>query len=295
MCSPGATGSNVRTARSYNDEPDTVVYLVALVTGAVVEDDDLGLGSKAERQGAVSGTGYTGKVLAEERGELGRADWHAGELLTGAARFGDGVSALDRHAAVGPVEVELGLVPADRRRDRARTRKRRQREIIREPVHETIIPDEVGLAANFSPASRVSAEASVQALLTRSGRSPEYRWQTVGVTEAGLPELDMARVRRWCQQRVPEHARSQVKVECDVAPRQLTIVECRPPWHQDMGAEWTRFPIARLRYTKATRQWSLYWRDRHLRFHLYDRMMPSPRIDDLLREIDRDPTGIFWG
>lgn len=226
---------------------------------------------------------------------LPRSCWHVGELLTGAARFGDGVSAFDRHAAVDPVEVELDLVTADRHLDKARTRKRRQREIIREPVHETIIPDEVGLAANFSPASRVSAEASVQAPLTRSGRSPEHRWQTVGVTEAGLPELDMARVRRWCQQRVPEHARSQVKVECDVAPRQLTIVECRPPWRQDTGAEWTRFPIARLRYTKATRQWSLYWRDRHLRFHLYDRMMPSPRIDDLLREIDRDPTGIFWG
>jgi hypothetical protein len=49
------------------------------------------------------------------------------------------------------------------------------------------------------------------------------------VTEAGLPELDMARVRRWCQQRVPEHAHSQVAVECDVTPRHVTIVECRPP------------------------------------------------------------------
>jgi hypothetical protein len=127
-----------------------------------------------------------------------------------------------------------------------------------------------------------------------SGRSPEYRWQTAGVTEAGLPELDMARFRRWCQQRVPEHARSQVNVECDVAPRHLTIVECRPPWRQDTDAQWTRSPIARLRYTKATREWSLYWRDRHPRFHLYDRIKPSPRIDDLLREIDRDPAGIFW-
>src|SRR5271165_2199498 len=69
----------------------------------------------------------------------------------------------------------------------------------------------------------------------------------------------------------------------------------RPPWRQDMSAEWTRFPIARLRYTKATRQWSLYWRDRHLRFHLYDRITSSARIDDLLREIDCDPTAIFWG
>ncbi|MGP0026113.1 MAG: DUF3024 domain-containing protein [Streptosporangiaceae bacterium] len=115
------------------------------------------------------------------------------------------------------------------------------------------------------------------------------------MTEAGLPELDVARVRRWCQQRVPEHARSQVTVECDVTPRHLTIVECRPLWRADMGAEWTRFPIARLRYTKVTRRWSLYWRDRHLRFHLYDRITPSALIDDLLREIDRDPTAIFWG
>ena len=111
----------------------------------------------------------------------------------------------------------------------------------------------------------------------------------------GLPDLDIARVRRWCQQRVPEHARDQVRVECDISPRHLTIVECRPPWRQGTGPEWTRFPIARLRYTQATRTWMLYWRDRHLRFHLYDQLEPSPHIDDLLDKIDRDPIAIFWG
>jgi Protein of unknown function (DUF3024) len=49
---------------------------------------------------------------------------------------------------------------------------------------------------------------------------------------------------------------------------------------------WTRFPIARLRYTKAANRWSLYWRDRYLRFYLYDQLAPSPRIGDLLQEID---------
>ena len=39
----------------------------------------------------------------------------------------------------------------------------------------------------------------------------------------------------------------------------------------------------------------MYWRDRNLRFHLYGRLAPSNRIDDLLSEIDRDPTCIFWG
>jgi hypothetical protein len=61
------------------------------------------------------------------------------------------------------------------------------------------------------------------------------------------------------------------------------------------GSGVNAIPYRRLRYTKASRQWSRYWRDRHLRFHRYDRIMPSPRIDDLLHEIDRDPIAIFWG
>jgi hypothetical protein len=40
---------------------------------------------------------------------------------------------------------------------------------------------------------------------------------------------------------------------------------------------------------------TLYWRDRNLRFHRYDQLPPSPSIGDLLTEIERDPTAIFWG
>ncbi|MGH3917811.1 MAG: DUF3024 domain-containing protein [Pseudonocardiaceae bacterium] len=111
----------------------------------------------------------------------------------------------------------------------------------------------------------------------------------------GLSELDVARVQRWCAGRVPERARHQVRVDRDVALRHLTIVECRAPWRQDDDNEWIRFPIARLRYTKVSKTWELYWRDRNLRFHTYNRIGPSANIDELLAEIDRDPTGIFWG
>lgn len=41
--------------------------------------------------------------------------------------------------------------------------------------------------------------------------------------------------------------------------------------------------------------WELYWRDRNLRFHAYNRVGPSANIDELLAEVDRDPTCIFWG
>jgi len=110
-----------------------------------------------------------------------------------------------------------------------------------------------------------------------------------------VPELDVARVQRWCRARVPERVRDQVRVEVDVAPRYLTVVECRPPWRADDGSGWTRHPIARFRYTQSTGQWSLFWRDRNLRFHAYDLVPPTPSLEDLLREVDRDPTAIFWG
>jgi DUF3024 family protein len=64
---------------------------------------------------------------------------------------------------------------------------------------------------------------------------------------------------------------------------------------EDFGPEWTSFPIARLRYPTVGKSWTLYWRDRNLRFHLYDLLAPSNRVGDLLNEIDRDPTCIFWG
>ncbi|MDQ3451610.1 MAG: DUF3024 domain-containing protein, partial [Actinomycetota bacterium] len=51
----------------------------------------------------------------------------------------------------------------------------------------------------------------------------------------------------------------------DVDPRAVTIFECRPPWREDFGPHWTRFPVARLRYTKARKEWAIYWRDRNLR------------------------------
>ncbi len=45
-------------------------------------------------------------------------------------------------------------------------------------------------------------------------------------------------------------------------------------------------PIARLSYTKKTGLWTLYWRDRHLKFHRYQFLDPSPHVQDLLDHIE---------
>ena len=113
-----------------------------------------------------------------------------------------------------------------------------------------------------------------------------------------IPQTDLARVQRWIDDRndnLPERARGLIRYELDLTDRAVTILECRPPWKPGYGPEWTRFPIARLRYTKTSGEWSLYWRDRNLRFHEYDLAVPTPHVDELIAEIERDPTSIFWG
>ncbi|MGW1451303.1 DUF3024 domain-containing protein [Micromonospora sp. NPDC002411] len=111
----------------------------------------------------------------------------------------------------------------------------------------------------------------------------------------GLPAADIADVRRWCDQRVPGRVRDQVRIECEEADRHLTIVECRAPWRVELGSEWTRVPVARLGHTRTTGTWTLYYRERTLRFRWYDLVPPTTNVGELLDELDRDPTAIFWG
>jgi hypothetical protein len=118
-------------------------------------------------------------------------------------------------------------------------------------------------------------------------------------SSSSLSETDIARINRWLRQknaRIPPHARDVVRIEADFEGRSVTIVECRPPWDPErMRPEWTRLPVARLRYTKARQEWALYWADRNSDFHRYDPAQPTSDIVALLDEIDRDPTSIFWG
>ena len=94
-----------------------------------------------------------------------------------------------------------------------------------------------------------------------------------------VPDLDLARVRKWIDGRnaaLPSRAWGLIRYEIDVSARAVTVLECRPLWSADMGTDWTRFPICRFRYTKIRNEWSLLWRDRNLRFHVYDLVQPHP-------------------
>ena len=84
-----------------------------------------------------------------------------------------------------------------------------------------------------------------------------------------------------------------MRVEAEIADRHVTIIETRPPW--DGQGDWTRFPVARLRYTVKTGQWSIYWRDRYMKFHEYTRKRPTKNVQSLLDYIGSHQDPIFWG
>ncbi len=110
-----------------------------------------------------------------------------------------------------------------------------------------------------------------------------------------LPENALEAVRRYCDTKVPAEHRDKMRVEHGVRGKAITVYECRPPWQPELGPDWTRHPVAQLRYDAQDHHWRLYCADRNGRWHYYDMSAPTADISNLISEIDQDPTGIFWG
>ena len=72
---------------------------------------------------------------------------------------------------------------------------------------------------------------------------------------ARVSDLAVAKVRRFCDQRVPAEARDEVCLEVTTRAATITIVERRPLWQGGPGA-WTRMSIAQLRYDTAAGTWT---------------------------------------
>jgi Protein of unknown function (DUF3024) len=108
-----------------------------------------------------------------------------------------------------------------------------------------------------------------------------------------VPDLDLARIAHYCDNKVPARVRDKVRVEMKARGRSVTIFECRPPWHPNL-TDWSKVSVAQLRYDPASHLWTLYCADRNSRWHLYFDTDPGT-VDELLKEIEADPTGIFWG
>ena len=112
-----------------------------------------------------------------------------------------------------------------------------------------------------------------------------------------LPEftrkLIEAKLSKYCIKRIPEQVRDKIKLIFNINGNNVTLIETRP-YYRDPSV-WTENPVAQFRFDDSKKIWLLYSSDRNNRWRLYDLIKPSADFDDLLKELDRDPTGIFWG
>ena len=113
------------------------------------------------------------------------------------------------------------------------------------------------------------------------------------MTTVKLPETDLARIAKYCADRVPTDLRKEVQLKFETRGRSVTIIETRPPW-QGGDQPWTRMKVAQLRYRPESSDWTLHWRNRNERWFDYDDHFCGTAAE-LLAEIDEDPTSIFWG
>ena len=107
-------------------------------------------------------------------------------------------------------------------------------------------------------------------------------------------ETALAAVRGFCEDRTPANVRDQLVVEAERRGKTIGIVERRAPWDPTYGAEWTVTLVAQLRFDTSRNTWSLHARsgDRWIR---HPDTPLAATIADLLRVLDADPYGLFWG
>jgi Protein of unknown function (DUF3024) len=108
-----------------------------------------------------------------------------------------------------------------------------------------------------------------------------------------LPEFDVEKVKRWCEDRVPARVRDKVRIEMTTKGKTISIYERRPHW-QGKPVEWSKTRIAQIRY-EGDGTWTLYFGDRHDKWTLYFDLDPHQPIDVIINELEEDHTCVFWG
>lgn len=107
-----------------------------------------------------------------------------------------------------------------------------------------------------------------------------------------LKRIDQA-VGDLCQRRSPARLWDQIRVAYSVKNHDVLIHESRPGWRNP--AEWTQMEIAKLRYVRTAGEWRLYWKRASGKWWLYEPHTSSTKLSAMVKEIDVDSDGCFFG
>ena len=98
---------------------------------------------------------------------------------------------------------------------------------------------------------------------------------------------------KFCDERIPERVKDQIKLDYKIRGNSVTLIEKRP--HYKNTEEWVEMKIAQFRFNQDNNKWSLYWWRHTGRWYEYDNIEAKTDFQKLVNEVDEDPTAIFWG
>jgi hypothetical protein len=111
-----------------------------------------------------------------------------------------------------------------------------------------------------------------------------------------IPELEQERVtralHRFCE-KIPPAIRHKLTRDFRFVRSDVELVERRP--HFMNKAPHVEAVVAKFRYNPRRGSWTLLWADRNSRWHTYEGFEDRRSFVELLREVESDPTGIFFG
>jgi hypothetical protein len=102
-------------------------------------------------------------------------------------------------------------------------------------------------------------------------------------------------VGKMCKRRSPHNLCDELRIVYEVDRLDVVVYEERPDWHDPKKR--LRMGSAKFKYSRKEGKWKLYWRRRDRKWHPYDMGRPggAKRLEELVKEVDNDPYGAFFG
>jgi hypothetical protein len=113
-----------------------------------------------------------------------------------------------------------------------------------------------------------------------------------------LSEFEIKRIEKlvgkFVESRRPEPSiRDEFDISFRITGQSFEIFEIRPRWN-DPSIE-IEGSIAKATYIKTTKIWKLYWKRADMKWHRYKTFRDSESLEEVLKAIDQDEYGCFWG
>jgi hypothetical protein len=110
-------------------------------------------------------------------------------------------------------------------------------------------------------------------------------------------DLELHRIKKimgeLCTKRTPEHLKDQLRYEYEIQKHNIVILEVRPVWNNP--SEYLKLPMAKLLFVKSQNIWKLYWKRASGKWEKYEPRPFDKELDVLVKEIDKDVYGCFFG